>query len=443
MTEAYVRQLARVAHFWSWPMVNIHNRLTAFSALPAPGLMGGAVPAAPPNSIAMLHDYITPEERLVACPNQDVVYGFGPLHPGAEPAVVQVPDFGDRFWVYQLCDQRTDSFAHLGAMYDTKPGNYLVVRADWNGKVPDGITEVLRCPTAVGTCIPRCFMDDTDDDHAAILPLVNQIAVYPLSEYTGTPRTVDWQQAPVYEGGGPAGGDAEARWVFPDRLAEVLSTVLDEVPPLPGEEALYAQFRAVLAAIDADEDLRAAFTAAAIEAETELVQPLFQFRNYGVTLPHHWTTIINNAEWGTDYLTRTAAAKSNIFVNAPMETRYFYADLDADGQRLNGANNYTVTFSPGALPPVHGFWSLTVYNEHHFFHPNDLHRYSLGTKNKNLVTGADGSLTLYAQSEPPEDHQRANWLPTPAVDFTLYLRAYWPDTPIADGTWTPPPISRT
>ena len=42
-----------------------------------------------------------------------------------------------------------------------------------------------------------------------------------------------------------------------------------------------------------------------------------------------------------------------------------------------------------------GFWSLTLYNEHHFFHPNPLNRYSLGTKNKALHYNADGSLTLY------------------------------------------------
>ena len=41
---------------------------------------------------------------------------------------------------------------------------------------------------------------------------------------------------------------------------------------------------------------------------------------------------------------RTAVAKSNIFVNAPNETKYFYQDLDESGARLNGANRYTVTF---------------------------------------------------------------------------------------------------
>jgi hypothetical protein len=31
-----------------------------------------------------------------------------------------------------------------------------------------------------------------------------------------------------------------------------------------------------------------------------------------------------------------------------------------------------------------------------------------------------------------------NWLPSPKdADFTLYVRAYWPKTPVIDGSWTP------
>jgi len=75
---------------------------------------------------------------------------------------------------------------------------------------------------------------------------------------------------------------------------------------------------------------------AAIDADDELVDPLFQFRRYGVPLPGHWTTIDNGAAFGTDYFTRTAVAKSNIFVNKNTETKYFYQDLDATGERLNG-----------------------------------------------------------------------------------------------------------
>jgi hypothetical protein len=41
-----------------------------------------------------------------------------------EPVVAQVPDFGNRFWVYALYDARTDQFAELGQPCNTKPGFY-------------------------------------------------------------------------------------------------------------------------------------------------------------------------------------------------------------------------------------------------------------------------------------------------------------------------------
>src|ERR1700756_5973079 len=117
VTESYVRMMAREAYFWGWPLANIFNRRQKFKDLPEPGLMGGIVPVAPINHLSMLTDYISPGERLVACPNQDVVYGAGSIALDIEPVVIQVPDFGDRFWVYQMVDLRSDSFAELGKMY--------------------------------------------------------------------------------------------------------------------------------------------------------------------------------------------------------------------------------------------------------------------------------------------------------------------------------------
>src|SRR5262249_43132068 len=179
------------------------------------------------------------------------------------------------------------------------------------------------------------------------------------------------------------------------------------------------------------------------EAGAQLVEPLFQFRNYGLALPYNWTTQINGAQFGTDYFMRTAVAKSNIFVNKPTETKYFYQDLDDAGGRLNGAHRYTVTFAKDALPPVRGFWSLTLYNEHHFFAPNDLKRYSLGTKNRDLKYNPAGSLTIYVQADPPAEALCTNWLPTPKnEDFSLFVRAYWPKATVLDGEWTPPGAER-
>ena len=218
--------------------------------------------------------------------------------------------------------------------------------------------------------------------------------------------------------------------------------MLADAPPLPGEEARYAQAHALIELARNDGKVKQAVIDEATKAEEEVVSPLLQFRNYGIPLPNHWTTVDNSAQFGTDYFTRTAVAKSNILVNAPFETKYLYQDLDASGARLNGRNNYTVTFAKGQLPPVRGFWSLTLYDAAHFFVENPLKRYSLGTKNRDLKPSPDGSLTLFVQRDEPSDPaQRANWLPAPKDgDFSLYLRAYWPDPAITNKTWTPPGV---
>jgi hypothetical protein len=131
-----------------------------------------------------------------------------------------------------------------------------------------------------------------------------------------------------------------------------------------------------------------------------------------------------------------------MYDNRPDETKYIYTDNDSLGQQLNGRNSYSITFAKGQLPPVRGFWSVTLYNDVHLFHPNALKRQSLGTKNKTLRYNADGSLTLDVGAMSPGGDKESNWLPAPNGTFSLYLRAYWADQAILDGTWQPPKIEK-
>jgi hypothetical protein len=440
ITEEYARHVGRDAYFWAWPMVNMYNRRLHFSQVKEI-MRQGPLMEAPANRLAMLTDYVDPQERSVACPNQDVVYGIGALALDVSPVVIQVPDFGNRFWVYQIVDLRTDSFVQLGKMYNTTPGFYLLVGPGWNGEVPKGITGVFRSSTSTGLVAPRVAQDDTPEDKRAIQSVLPGIMMYPLAEYDGTVKTRDWANLP--KAPAPPPQDEETQWVSPEKFADELPLVLADAPPLPGEEARYAQVLALLTAARNDPKLKPAITEGAKEADERLVKPLFQFRDFGQQLPHNWSTISNESAFGTDYYIRTAVAKANILVNSPNETKYYYQDLDASGARLNSANRYTVTFAKDATPPVNGFWSLSIYNEHHFFIANAINRFSVGTKNKDLKPGPDGSLTIYVQAEAPTDLvQRANWLPAPKGDFSLYVRAYWPQVEILDGSWTPPPVPR-
>ncbi len=214
------------------------------------------------------------------------------------------------------------------------------------------------------------------------------------------------------------------------------------MPPQPGEEAIYANLRQLLNAAKADRAIARVLTETAVAAERDIVGPFFQWRHNGVPAGNNWNRSKHNAEFGVDYFDRLGTAKSNMFDNRPTETQYFYTDLDADGAQLQGANNYAITFAPGQTPPVRGFWSLTLYNDKHLFHANPLNRYSLGTKNTNLARNADGSLTLYAGKANPGSGREANWLPAPDGTFSLYIRAYWGEQAILDGSWQPPKIEK-
>lgn len=315
--------------------------------------------------------------------------------------MIQVPDFGDRFYVFALYDERTDEIAQIGKQYGTKPGFYMIVGLNWKGEVPAGITAVVRSSTGLVFFVPRIFKDATEADTKAVQPVLNQIMMYPLSEFDGKMKTTDWSKLPHFPLPKEKPTQSKSRWVNPATYYDELPVVMNEVPPLPGEEALYAWIRSVLAAAAKDPATKQVLVELFIATDRELVGPLFNFKYNGRPIGNGWTAPGNSSQWGTDYLNRTAISVAIMYENTPEETQYQTAQTDSEGQQLDGELQYTVTFPKGKLPPVKGFWSLTLYNDEKFFHANELNHFSLGTKNKDLQFGADGSLTLYVGAKSP------------------------------------------
>jgi hypothetical protein len=146
--------------------------------------------------------------------------------------------------------------------------------------------------------------------------------------------------------------------------------------------------------------------------------------------------------WGTDYLLRALANMLGPGWNLPADAVYPASEKDPDDKDYDGNNKYVLQFKKGEMPPVNGFWSLTMYDGDHFFVPNSLNRYTLSQRDK-LVANDDGSVDIYLQADSPGKDKEANWLPAPKAKFTVMLRMYWPkdgQVSILDGTWKPPPI---
>jgi hypothetical protein len=150
----------------------------------------------------------------------------------------------------------------------------------------------------------------------------------------------------------------------------------------------------------------------------------------------------NIAAFGTDYETRAFIALIALGANLPADSICPTTFVDGDHKPLDGAHRYVLHFDAGLTPPVHAFWSVTMYDPQSFFVDNPINRYAISSWMP-LKRNGDGSLDIYIQHGSPGADKEANWLPAPKGGFNLTMRMYWPseNSPsIIDGSWKPPPV---
>ena len=91
--------------------------------------------------------------------------------------------------------------------------------------------------------------------------------------------------------------------------------------------------------------------------------------------------------YGTDYMKRAVVAAFGWPANLPQDAVYPYTEVDGNGQKLSGANRYTLTFAKGLTPPVNGFWSITMYeiDQGWWFVPNPLNKFTVSMREQSEV----------------------------------------------------------
>ena len=155
-----------------------------------------------------------------------------------------------------------------------------------------------------------------------------------------------------------------------------------------------------------------------------------------------WLFTTKTGTYGTEYLQRAYVTWIGLGANLPQDAVYPTSEGPALQQKYSGANKYVLRFA--VMPPVKGFWSLTMYDKDYFFVDNPLNRYTLSERNE-LKKNADGSVDLYLQANSPGKDKESNWLPAPEGDFVLMLRMYWPSPTaptILDGSWQIPAVKQ-
>ncbi|MGZ2504566.1 DUF1254 domain-containing protein [Rhizobium leguminosarum] len=404
---------------------------------------------APFNEINNMHQVASPADTAVITPNSDTPYSILWLDLRAEPMVISVPTVEkDRYYSVQLIDGNTYNFGYIGSRATgTEPGSYLVVGPDWKGEKPDGIKQLFTSSTPFVFANFRTQLIDAED-MANVEKVQAGYKAQPLSAFLKQPAP---PAAPTIEFL-PATTAGIKKNFF-----EYLDVALQFVP----ETSRDKDIRAKLARIGIGPGKTLEFKDLPLEHKAELLVGMKQgddkidkWLASGNKPINGWivsSLLGDEAFYNGDWLMRSGAAKAGLYGNDAAEAMYPFTRTDASGKPLDGSKHkYTITFPPGQLPPVHSFWSVTMYDgESQLLVKNPINRYLI---NSPMLPGmkkdADGSLTLHIQKDSPGADKEANWLPAPDGTIYLVMRLYWPKTeapsilPAGKGTWQPPGIKR-
>jgi hypothetical protein len=388
----------------------------------------------PENQLVSIAALTDPTVRTVVLPNHDTTYTVGRLQLSGGPRVLDVPDTAGRYYVIQLLDAYSNTFAYVGRRTTgTHAGSHAVVPPGFKGSLPAGVKRI-QSPTNLVWVLGRTLVQDAAD-MPAVAALMGGYRFTALDAWTAGQR-----QNPLVLDAFPTVATPEIPKGLAHfgRLGEILAT-----DPAPKRDAcaLKAFARAGIGAgkQPTDPALVAAVRAGkAIVARAERRANRYGAkRNNGWVLPGPYV-----GAYGRNYLGRAIIATAALGANTRPETVYPLAVDDVDGRPLSGRHRYTIRFPRGQLPPANAFWSVTIYGKDRYLVPNPIDRYAIGDRTEGLRRGRDGSLTIYVQHARPRAAAVANWLPAPSGSFRLAMRIYEPRRSVLNGRWLPPPVER-
>jgi hypothetical protein len=408
-----LRTAARDAFLFALPLTEI--------ATVRGRLLGAGLPAGrffPQKGLA------TPADRFVTTPNADTIYANAFIDLRHGPATLTVPPL-DRYGSVLLMDMYSNGFAVLGTRTTGQEGGVFTLVGPTDAAPPDAI----RSPTPFVWAMARVLVNGPGDEAAAM-------AVLHRFGCDGTPARTE--AAP--------GADRNGPWQAWMTAANGL--LLENPPPVTDRRILSAMTPLGLGSPDFDAGKFSAADAAQIQAGIDDARTMSLAPGFGGAKIGRWLfPAPNMANFFQDYATRARIAVSGLAALPTAEAMYLAA-LAPDGKAaFHGAGLWRLRFPKDALPPVDGFWSLTMYELEPsgalFLTPNRIGRYTIGDRTPGLVRDEDGALSLWISRDDPGAGRGANWLPAPAeAPFVMILRAYIPRADLILHRYVPPPVEK-
>ncbi|HEY5754405.1 MAG TPA: DUF1254 domain-containing protein [Steroidobacter sp.] len=378
-----------------------------------------------PNELIHNRKLTTPETQSVTSPNNDTLYSRAWLDLAAGPVTLTMPEVGERYISYAFMDMYGNNFAILGSR--TTGGRAGKITIVGPGAASDD-PRVVRSPTRWVWLLIRVLIDGDADLRAAnaIQDRIGIDAATVTMPAQFARRTDPW---PVY--------------------FESVQRLMVESPPPVTDRALFARIAEL--GLSPTQPFNARNFSAAdgkrIEAGIAAARKRVTAGRGGRVVDGWVYPNSNLGNFGQDYLYRAQIALSGLAALTPVEAIYM-RPVAADGSNvLPSATRWRLYFDKKLLPPVHAFWSLTMYEAtpdgQYFFFDNPIDRYAIGDRTPGLRYEADGSLALWISRDDPGEPRRSNWLPAPASEkFGISFRAYLPKPELIEGRYTLPPLEQ-
>jgi hypothetical protein len=441
--------IASDAYVYLYPLVSMDITRKQTTNIEAVGQKPGF---APMNAFSNWPAFPPADLKIVVRPNFDTLYSTAFLDLTKEPVVVSVPDTGGRYYLLPMLDMWTDVFASPGwRTTGTQAGEYLITPQGWRPDLREKFIEEFKLPrTAQRIDAPTPYVliigrtkTDGPPDYAAVNKIQAGFKITPLSEWGKTSPPVTAKVDPAVDMKTPPKTQVDT--MPADKYFAYAAELLKVNPPHVTDQPIVAQMKRI--GIESGKSFEMSkldpVVQKALAGAPEAGQQLMQWKLATLArVANGWSMNTDTmGAYGNYYLKRAIIAQQGLGANLQEDAIYPLNLADSEGKPLDGSSKYVLRFEKGNTPPVHAFWSVTLYDGEGFQVANSLNRFAVSSWMP-FKTNADGSLELYFQNESPGKDKEANWLPAPKGVFNLTMRLYAPATEALNGKWNPPPVTK-
>lgn len=384
----------------------------------------------------------------VPTPNADVIYSMsyldlketGPLVVAAPAKVIGM--FTDFF-------QRT--ITDVGAIGPDRArgGLYLLLPPGYQGHVPDGYFAFESSTYNVFLFFRTVLVPGEDGpDTRPAVENAERTRIYPLWDVEKNIKQMEFPNA--------SGIRVDMMYPIDYGYWEKLKKFVDYEPI----EAISPELRGVLASIGiikgepfAPTDRQKELLDKAVKVAPKMILALrmtpradgrdlyYSDRNYirawsGATAEFMQSSYLDVNQRAGFFQYAYSSAPAMVMRTIGEGSKYPLAFRDADGEILNGSNNYKLHLPAGI--PAKAFWAVTLYNVTDGTMPETEQMMPSTNGYEKYTSNGDGSIDLYFGPSKPEGVAEKNWIQTvEGRDFITVIRLYGADVGFFDQTWKP------